>query len=431
MVYDTTAKKVGVKAIATVESNNDYGAINYNDPITVGVVQWFGTRAAGLLTRMRVENPAAWHGVATSLDNNLKTIDRNDSYWNGRYLTNAEGSSLVPVLNNNKIIQNTQIVVDFEAYKAVAISYGFNPDTNTKTVLFFFTMHHQSPASALRVVSKLDTECTLEQIRDGALADPTLGQYPNRQNEAYSIINAYDPSGIEFDESEEPQPPIPPTGGDGNGSANTVGNINYVHTVGNNVVVRFKDGQLLTLMPDGRGYFRPASVEATPPPPDPGPEPEPDPEPVGKWVHPLPESIITSDFGPRPFDGVASYHYGTDFSTVWNGNSVRACTDMRITVAADGVGINGSGGTCVKAHSLDGKYTFNHYHLVYGSLQVNVGQVVTAGTVLGLEGATGNVTGRHLHFEVYTGVHNDPWPPPYGPMPIDPVPLLRANGVNV
>lgn len=53
MAYDATAKAVGIKAIGTVESSFDYTAINYADPITVGVMQWFGTRASALLRRMR------------------------------------------------------------------------------------------------------------------------------------------------------------------------------------------------------------------------------------------------------------------------------------------------------------------------------------------------------------------------------------------
>lgn len=425
MTYDETAKKVGVKAIATVESNNNYGAINYNDPITVGVVQWFGTRAAGVLSRMRIENPSVWTGVTPSLEQHLKTIDKANPFWNSRYLNPTEGASLVPILEANKVVQNTQIVNDFEGYKAVAISYGFDPDTNTQVVLFFFTMHHQSPASALRVVLTLDTECTLEQMRDAALADFILGQYPNRQNEAYDIIKAYDPSGIDFNDEDEPE--IPPIVGGENGSSNSIGNIAYIRPVGSAVMVKFRDGQTLRLVPDGRGFYRPGVFKETDPePPEPGPDP--DPPTPGTWAHPLPESIITSPYGPRSFDG---FHYGTDFSTVWNGNSVRAVTDMKVTIARDGWGSGGSGGTCVKAHSLDGAYTFNHYHMVYGSLKVAEGQTVRRGEVIGLEGATGNVTGRHLHFEVYNGVHNDPWPPPYGPQPIDPVPLLRANGVKV
>ena len=55
----------------------------------------------------------------------------------------------------------------------------------------------------------------------------------------------------------------------------------------------------------------------------------------------------------------------------------------------------------------NGTYTTRYAHL--SSVAVSNGQYVTAGTVIGYEGATGNVTGPHLHFEVYqNGTRVDP-----------------------
>ena len=55
----------------------------------------------------------------------------------------------------------------------------------------------------------------------------------------------------------------------------------------------------------------------------------------------------------------------------------------------------------------NGTYTTRYAHL--SSVAVSSGQYVTAGTVIGYEGATGNVTGPHLHFEVYeNSVRVDP-----------------------
>lgn len=49
----------------------------------------------------------------------------------------------------------------------------------------------------------------------------------------------------------------------------------------------------------------------------------------------------------------------------------------------------------------DGHY-WRYCHMVAGSLQVAVGDRVTLGTQIGRMGATGNVTGRHLHLECST-----------------------------
>jgi murein DD-endopeptidase MepM/ murein hydrolase activator NlpD len=49
-----------------------------------------------------------------------------------------------------------------------------------------------------------------------------------------------------------------------------------------------------------------------------------------------------------------------------------------------------------------------------------VGQRVSAGTLVGFEGSTGNSTGVHLHFEVRQDG-----------APLDPVPWLADRGVDL
>jgi murein DD-endopeptidase MepM/ murein hydrolase activator NlpD len=56
-------------------------------------------------------------------------------------------------------------------------------------------------------------------------------------------------------------------------------------------------------------------------------------------------------------------------------------------------------------------------------LSVSAGQTVTEGQQIGLSGATGNVTGPHLHFEIRTT--------PYYGSDVDPVAYLRSHGVTV
>jgi len=57
-----------------------------------------------------------------------------------------------------------------------------------------------------------------------------------------------------------------------------------------------------------------------------------------------------------------------------------------------------------------------YYHLAKGSLRVKNGDVVKTGQVLGYMGATGNVTGAHLHFGIKV---NGKW--------IDPAPYINAD----
>ncbi len=83
-------------------------------------------------------------------------------------------------------------------------------------------------------------------------------------------------------------------------------------------------------------------------------------------------------------------------------------------------GWDGSYGNDVIVRHADGRYT------LYGHLSqtlVSAGQSVTEGQQIGVSGATGNVTGPHLHFEVRTT-------PDYG-SDIDPVAYMSAHGVSI
>ena len=426
MTYDDNARRLAIKVIAKVESNNDYSAINYNDPITVGVVQWFGNRAAAILLRMKRENSGAWNGVSQSLDNHLATIDPSNSFWNSRYLSTTEGSSLIPVLTANKSIQDSQIVADCEVYKNQAIQWGLDVDVYTDTTVFFFTMYHQSPQASLDVLLANGSDDSLSNTLANCLAHPVLGQYANRYNEAHDMILAGDAGTDPLPEPPGDEVPVLPS----DPGANPEANLSYLEAVGNFVRIHYFSGETIDAYPDGKGRFLPRGRSKTQPPVviPPDPDPDPDPPAGGAWVHPLPGSIITSPYGPRSLDG---FHYGVDLSTPGNAGTLRAVTKMVITVAKNvgDPGAEPSAGSYVKGHSVDGLHTFSYAHMVSGSLRVSAGQTVEANTVIGVEGATGNAFGRHCHFEYYPGNKFDPWWTSGGHA--DPVAFLRSKSVTI
>ena len=74
-------------------------------------------------------------------------------------------------------------------------------------------------------------------------------------------------------------------------------------------------------------------------------------------------------------------------------------------------------GNCVYVQHPDGYVTlYAHMRIVY----VKTGQSVTEKTVLGIEGATGNVTGKHLHIEVHKGAY-------HYPASIDPLAFIKER----
>lgn len=214
--------------------------------------------------------------------------------------------------------------------------------------------------------------------------------------------------------------------------------IRYLETVGDAVWIHYTDGKKVLAYPDGKGRFLPKRATTGAPPPydpweePPPPDPEDPPPPPGYWVHPLEGSTLTSGYGWRQ----GGFHYGIDLSTTTAvlGGPVLSVAQMVITVAVDAFeGGNASAGTYVKGHTVDGAYTFTYNHGGNETLLVSAGTTVAAGTQLFTEGQTGNVTGTHLHFEIILGNYADPWAPPYnnGAQFVDPLPILRDNGVNI
>lgn len=120
---------------------------------------------------------------------------------------------------------------------------------------------------------------------------------------------------------------------------------------------------------------------------------------------------VTSPFGWRthPTSGKKSHHNGVDIwadgtvynEAIWPGVVVFAGPSK--SRKADG-SLGGFGYHVMVRHIIDKKpYISVYAHMVEGSLKVKVGDRVRAGAILGKMGATGDVTGKHLHFELYQG----------------------------
>ncbi|WP_328492749.1 LysM peptidoglycan-binding domain-containing M23 family metallopeptidase [Streptomyces sp. NBC_00414] len=111
----------------------------------------------------------------------------------------------------------------------------------------------------------------------------------------------------------------------------------------------------------------------------------------------------------------SGYHTGVDFA-VPTGTALKSVGAGTVVSA----GWGGAYGNQVVIRLADGHYA-QYAHL--SSLSVSAGQSVTGGQQVGLSGATGNVTGPHLHFEIRTT-------PDYG-SDVDPLAYLRAKGVSI
>ncbi|MFI5747934.1 M23 family metallopeptidase [Streptomyces sp. NPDC051644] len=132
------------------------------------------------------------------------------------------------------------------------------------------------------------------------------------------------------------------------------------------------------------------------------------------YTHPVPGNHTTG-YRASGSNWSSGSHTGIDFP-VFTGTSVKAITSGTVVTA----GWGGAYGNQVVIKHADGHYS-QYGHL--SSISVSAGQSVSTGQQIGLSGATGNVTGPHLHFEVRTG-------PAYG-SDIDPIAYLASHGIYV
>ncbi|AXG82434.1 peptidase M23 [Streptomyces paludis] len=132
----------------------------------------------------------------------------------------------------------------------------------------------------------------------------------------------------------------------------------------------------------------------------------------GGWTLPV-QGPAGTPYHQRGSSWSTGLHTGVDF-VVPSGTAVKAIGPGEVVTA----GAGGDYGNQVVIRHEDGTYS-QYAHL--SQVKAVVGQSVLGGALIGWSGATGNVTGPHLHFEIRTG-------PAFG-SDIPPIPYLRAKGL--
>jgi murein DD-endopeptidase MepM/ murein hydrolase activator NlpD len=132
-----------------------------------------------------------------------------------------------------------------------------------------------------------------------------------------------------------------------------------------------------------------------------------------EYTLPVVSYTITGTFGQPGAMWSSGYHTGLDFAAP-TGTLIKAVHSGTVTEA----GWAGAYGYRTIITLDDGtELWFCHQ----SSINVSVGQKVSTGQVIGRVGATGNVTGPHLHLEVH---------PNGQASAVDPAPWLRGKGLN-
>lgn len=104
----------------------------------------------------------------------------------------------------------------------------------------------------------------------------------------------------------------------------------------------------------------------------------------------------------------SGYHQGVDMLAP-GGTPIYAAASGVVRISSEGY--YGFGVAVLIDHVINGQQVSTTYaHMTYGSRQVQAGQSVQAGQLIGLVGSTGRSTANHLHLEVHiNGGVVDPW----------------------
>ena len=121
---------------------------------------------------------------------------------------------------------------------------------------------------------------------------------------------------------------------------------------------------------------------------------------------------VTSPFGWRvhPVQNTRRHHNGTDLwgpkkvipLIVWHDGVVVESSISRLRNPDGSIGGVGYY-TDIRSKIGNKVYTTRYAHMVPGSQRLKKGQRVQAGDVVGVMGASGEVTGKHLHIEICLG----------------------------
>ncbi|MFF0075319.1 M23 family metallopeptidase [Streptomyces sp. NPDC005494] len=134
---------------------------------------------------------------------------------------------------------------------------------------------------------------------------------------------------------------------------------------------------------------------------------------AASYAVPTSSYYISSSFGQAGSMWSSGYHTGLDFAAP-TGTPVKAVHSGTVKSA----GYSGSYGYRTVLELEDGTEV---WYCHQSSMDVTAGQKVTTGQTIGRVGATGNVTGAHLHLEIHTADGTG----------IDPMAWLRGKGLTI
>lgn len=238
--------------IGEVESGWDWTAVNPSDPITLGMMQWYGQRAANLLSSCKAADANGWAAFASAAPRVAESVEAGHTWewWTGFYITYAEGNAWKEWAATDAVHQVQQDTwrADFGVYADTLAGWGLSLE-RPKTMVYAMAMYHQSPQRAGYVIGTCSGDATLDNMHATCLNDSVLGQYYNRYTTAYNRLAAWDGESAppDFGQVGELLPP----GGNEGGITRPDSPVSYVTLQGGEIILHgvkgYENGLYCTL----------------------------------------------------------------------------------------------------------------------------------------------------------------------------------------
>ena len=267
MAWSKNQQQYTEYVICTVESNCNYAAVNMNDPITLGIGQFYAYNAAALMDKLKTDAPNSYEKLSDRMKNAVDSHPSTDSgFWTSFYLYQDDADSWVNSAQNqeNHAVQDAffmdWVFGDSGAFNTVG-SWGMNTD-NVKETIFILSVYHQSPNSANQIIANIGGNRSLDEYRNAALNTWPVSGYSNRYNTVYDLLNSWDGESAppDFGQSDYSPDTNPNTDGQ------VASSVSRIELVGNDLLVYGKmgSGDRLICHNNGNGVWLPIRNASAP-----------------------------------------------------------------------------------------------------------------------------------------------------------------------
>ncbi len=190
----STQQMVSVAVEILVHNEGSYGSVNANDngAVSLGILQWHGTRALSLCrTVASADTATAQSLLGQTFYEEIMSV----SSWDSRTLSSSEASAVSALLTTSAGVsaQDNLAASDVSGYISVAQnSYGLS---DPSVIVYFTELYNRGSGVASRIMSSACgggsySSITLDMLHSAALSDSSnaSGGYTSRLNYAYNRI---------------------------------------------------------------------------------------------------------------------------------------------------------------------------------------------------------------------------------------------------